>query len=127
MLAGLMHNLPGMAYCCRIDPQWTMEFVSEGCLPLTGYAPADLINNHCITRITYGSLIHADDRERVRQTVRAALQAQQPFEGTYRLTTASGAGKWLWEQGRQVDSTAGEEATIEGFITDMSQRVLAQQ
>lgn len=124
MLAGLMHNLPGMAYRCRVDSGWTMEFVSEGSLALTGYAPDDLMGNH---RITYGSLIHPDDREQVQQTVHAALQAQQPFEVTYRLITASGAEKWVWEQGRRVESDGGDEAMVGGFITDMSQRVQAQQ
>jgi PAS domain S-box-containing protein len=124
MLSELMHNLPGMAYRCHVDAGWTMEFVSEGSLALTGYAPVDLIGNR---RIAYGSLIHPDDRERVQQTVQAALEAQQPFEVTYRLTTASGAEKWVWEQGRRVEQLSGTVEAIEGFITDMSQRVQAQQ
>ena len=43
-LATLMSNLPGMVYRCR-TMKWTMEFVSEGALALTGYSPADLIDN----------------------------------------------------------------------------------
>ncbi|NJP04776.1 MAG: GAF domain-containing protein [Chloroflexaceae bacterium] len=124
LLAGLMHNLPGMAYRCRINSQWTMEFVSGGSLPLTGYAPDDLIGNR---RVAYGSLIHPDDRDHVQQTVYTALQAQQPFEVTYRLMTACGVEKWVWEQGRRVERTSGNSDALEGFITDMSQRVLAHQ
>ena len=43
MLSTLIGNLPGMAYRCLNDENWTMEFISEGSHDLTGYAPADLI------------------------------------------------------------------------------------
>ncbi len=124
MLADLMHNLPGMAYRCRMDAHWTMEFVSEGCRALTGYDTADLIDNR---RLAYGSLIHPDDRERVQQAVDDALQAQCPFQFTYRLITAEGVEKWVWEQGHRVNLASGNASVLEGFITDMSERVLAQQ
>lgn len=124
MLSELMHNLPGMAYRCRIDPEWTMEFISAGCAALTGYPPSSLLANR---QFSYGQLIHPDDRERVQQVVHAALQAQQSFAITYRITTATGQEKWVWEQGRQIVRATDEPPTLEGFITDMSERVMAQQ
>jgi len=38
-LSRLFSNLLGMAYRCRNDHNWTMEFLSEGAFELTGYAP----------------------------------------------------------------------------------------
>ncbi|HAC27004.1 MAG TPA: diguanylate cyclase, partial [Marinobacter hydrocarbonoclasticus] len=38
-LTVLMDNLPGMAYRCLPDEDWTMLFVSAGCADLTGYQP----------------------------------------------------------------------------------------
>ena len=54
-LSNLMSNLPGMAYRCRFDTEWTMEFVSQGCLELTGYVPEELILN---SKISFFELIH---------------------------------------------------------------------
>ncbi len=58
-LATLMSNLPGMTYRCRNDPDWTMEFLSEGAMELTGYPASALIANKIIS---YAKLIHGDDR-----------------------------------------------------------------
>ena len=47
------------------------EFVSEGCLDLTGYQPSDLIGNR---KVSYAQLIYPNDRERVWQVVQTALR-----------------------------------------------------
>jgi PAS domain S-box-containing protein len=123
-LANLMANLPGMAYRCRNDPHWTMEFVSEGSLNLTGYEPAELIENH---RIAYAELIHPDDRESVWEQVQAAVQHREPFEFTYRITTAGGEEKWVWERGNAVVSPSSELLALEGFISDVTERTRAEE
>ena len=122
-LATLMSNLPGMAYRCRDDPDWTMEFVSEGCLALTGYQAADLIGSR---RISYAEVIHPDDRERVSQEARAAIDAREPFTLVYRIVTAAREERHVWEQGRAVASSAGEVLALEGFIIDISERAVAE-
>lgn len=121
-LETLLSNLPGMAYRCNNDRNWTMEFVSRGCRELTGYAPSDLIRNQVLS---YSSLIHPDDREEVWNVVQAALSSAQPFRLTYRIRTAAGKEKWVWEQGRGVFSPNGQLIAIEGFISDISERIKA--
>jgi len=122
-LATLMSNLPGMAYRCKADRRWTMEFVSEGARRVTGYAPDDLIENR---RVSYGDLIHPGDRERVWEEVNAGLAGEKAFQMTYRLITASGEEKWVWEQGRGVPGAGGDVAALEGYITDITDRVRAE-
>jgi two-component system, NtrC family, sensor histidine kinase HydH len=115
--ATLLSNLPGLAYRCRNDRDWTMEFVSEGCYLLTGYHPEDLVGN---TKISYAHLIHPDDQNMVWTQVQAALQENRPFQLIYRIITAGGSVKWVWEQGRQVPSPSGGLSALEGFITDIT-------
>ncbi len=122
-LSTLISNLPGMAYRCRNDPSWSMTFVSEGSLALTGYRPEELMDNHAVS---YGDLIHPEDQAMVWEAVQAGLTVQAPYQMTYRIVTPEGE-KWVWEQGRGVYSDAGEVLAIEGFITDVSERVMNEQ
>jgi PAS domain-containing protein len=41
----LLSIMPGVAYQCRNDKNWTIMYLSEGCFQLTGYNPEDLISN----------------------------------------------------------------------------------
>jgi PAS domain-containing protein len=107
-----MSNLPGMAYRCRNDWRWPLEFVSEGCFNLTGYYAADLTENQ---KISWSEITHRGDRDRVWHEVQAALHENRPFQLEYRITTATGDQKWVWEQGRGVFSPTGELLALGGF------------
>jgi PAS domain S-box-containing protein len=85
-LSTLIANLPGAAYRCRNDKNWTMEFVSEGTRALTGYAPEDFVGS----RVAYGSLVHEEDRERCWRSTQEALRTGQPYTMEYRIRTADG-------------------------------------
>ena len=113
----LMSNLPGIVYRSRNDRDWTKEWVSEGCYQLTGYCAAEIIGNK---KCSYAQLIHPEDRELVWNQVQSALQENRAFQICYRITTAGGEEKWVWEQGRGVFSESGEVVALEGFITDIT-------
>jgi len=117
-LTTLLGNLDGMAYRCRDDDAWTMEFVSEGCSRLTGYSPGDLMAGG---RISYEQITHPDDQARVRQEIRAALAARQRFMIEYRIVCADGMPKWVWEKGVGVFAPDGSVLAIEGFIQDVTE------
>jgi len=123
-LSTLLSNLPGMVYRSRNDPSWTMDFVSDGSSRLLGYPPGDLLNN---CRITYGDLIHPEDQSQVWEGIQAALRDRTSYLLTYRVTTAGGEERWCWERGRGVFSETGELLFLEGFITDITERIRAEE
>jgi PAS domain S-box-containing protein len=122
-LATLMNNLPGMAYRCNDDRDWTMQFVSEGCRALTGYEPQHIIGN---ARISYASIIHPEDRAAVWSRVHQSLNARTLFQISYRITAQDGIEKRVWEQGQGIYGDKGQLLAIEGFITDVSDRERAE-
>lgn len=116
-LSTLMANLPGMAYRCKFDKKWTMEFISKGCEKLTGYLPHELLNNQIVT---YQNLIYKEDRESVWDEVNKSVERRKPFQIKYRIKTAEGKKKWVWEQGTAVRNKNDEIVALEGFITNIT-------
>lgn len=120
----LMGNLPGIVYRCANDRDWTMKWIRGGCFELTGYHASDLIYNR---KVSYGQLIHPEDRERVWDVAQVNLKESKPvFQQEYRIITATGAEKWVWEQCRFVP-TSYKEWDCEGFITDITERKKAEE
>jgi PAS domain S-box-containing protein len=103
-IVSLIENLPGMGYACKNDETWTMEFVSKGSIGLTGYKPEDFINNRVVS---FGDLIHPDDRQHVWSQVQEALDKKQTFRILYRIRTAWGEVRWVWEHGMGIFSNDG--------------------
>ena len=121
-----MSNLPGMAYNCVADDQWTMRFVSAGCEALTGYAPQALLGN---AKVSYADLVWADDRAALRADIEAAIAAGATWTCTYRIVTAAGETRWVWERGAAVDrgkAVAGARM-LEGFIQDVTDQRKAEE
>ncbi|MBI1383169.1 MAG: response regulator [Planctomycetaceae bacterium] len=123
-LATLMGHLPGMAYRCHDDNERTLEFASDGCIELTGRPAEELCQT---TRFGMGALTHPDDRERVLRTVRWALVEKRRFELTWRLLHSAGEERIVWEQGCGVWNDAGELLFVEGFLSDVTDKLRAEE
>jgi PAS domain S-box-containing protein len=119
-MATLLSNLPGMAYRMRDDDVWTTEFVSEGVLALTGYAPEAFMGDD---GMTFVRVIHPDDLVHVRAVANEAVAEGRAFTITYRIVRADGAVRWVWEQGREVPRDADDgPRLLEGLIVDVTDR-----
>ena len=121
-LAALLSNLPGMAYRSKPDPAMTIEFVSDGTYGLTGYHPEEFGSKE----VAYGKLIDPEDKDYVKEQIQKAVEKKEPFQLLYRIDTKEGQKKWVWEQGYGVFDSDGEMTAIEGFITDITERKLAE-
>lgn len=122
-LVRLMGNLSGVTYRAKMDSDWTMEFISSGCQKLTGYSDADFYSN----TITWNNLMVEEDRARIWLKVEEAIAQKEYFEVEYRLTHRNGQTLWLWEKGCGVYNEHGQLLALEGFITDITDRIIAEQ
>lgn len=110
----LISNLPGVAFRCHLDDDWTVLFISDAIETISGYSAQDFVER----RITFNSLIHSSDQLRVAMEIRRALKDGRHYSIQYRLITKDGAERWVSENGCGVYNQAGEVEWIDGIIID---------
>lgn len=115
----LLSHLPGMAYRCSYDPDWTMHFVSDGCMELTGYSPESLLNNR---DLSFNDLIAPEYSDRLWNEWKRILADRLPFKHEYEIITAEGKRKWVLELAEGIFNDQCEVEALEGIIIDISDR-----
>lgn len=115
----LLSNLPGMAYRCDFDRNWTMRYLSEGCFELTGYAPEELIGNRVLA---FRDIIMPECRDTVWEDFKDIVEKDAPFRFEYEILTAQKTRKWVMETGRGIfDESGSEVVALEGIIIDITE------
>lgn len=128
----LVDNIPGAVYRCLFDRYLTALFLSDAILDISGYASADFIHNQVLTFI---SIIHADDVERVMQEIRDAVVERRPYQIVYRVVGRDRRIRWVVDDGQGIFSTkhshqsanqTGELLYLDGAIFDITEQRQAQ-
>lgn len=114
-----LSNLPGMAYRCAFDKDWTMEFVSDGCQALTGYTPHCLIRNK---ELSFNDLIAPEYRDVLWLEWERVLSLRMPFQYEYEILCADGRHKWVLEMGQGIFNGGEEPEALEGIILDITEQ-----
>ena len=95
----IFRSLPGLVYRCSDDEAYTMFFVSDGALELTGYTPSELVNQPITT---YNEIILPKYRKQVRNSWNKAIVERTSFIERYEIKTKTGSTKWVVERGAAV-------------------------
>ena len=117
----LLSNLPGMAYRCAFDRNWTMHFASSGCFELTGYLPEEIIDNAVIS---FNDIICPEYREPVWEDNIKFHSSQHSNQFEYEITTASGERKWVLDINQGITDKTGKILALEGIIVDITKSKL---
>ncbi len=119
----LIDHLPGVAYRCNNDKNWSLSYVSAQVIELTGYGPDTFYR--ASSGINLDPIIHKEDRQMIREKIQILLAQKKPYELDYRIITAKGKVKWVLEKGAGIYSNKGDLLFVEGFIADITKRIKA--
>jgi PAS domain S-box-containing protein len=117
-LSTLMANLPGMAYrFVREKDGWYAQYVSEGCRQLFGSEPDSVIQRR-VSELT--AMIHPEDLAALVEKVNQAIETQRPFQCEYRILSATGEIKWVFDKTEIVMNRADGQLSLEGYMADFT-------
>ncbi len=122
-LATLMENLPGMVYRYDLRTPYCLSFVSQGAFNLTGWRDSELTQNRAAG---YRDLVLKEFQPALEKVRLAACRSQSAAETIYRIRTRSGISRWVWDRTCPVFDTRGNILAMEGFATDVSERIEAE-
>ncbi len=119
----LVEQVPGTVYRCALDADWTMHYLSDGIVELTGYPIGDFLDNRVRS---YASIIHPEDRQALAEAVETAVARREPFVLEYRVIRADGAVRWVLEQGVEAADATGGGRYLAGVIIDLTEQKSAE-
>ncbi len=119
----LVGNIPEAIYRCKLDSNWTninweSIFLSDTMEELSGYPATDFT----LGVRTCASIIHPEDRQRVKDIVCEAVRKKQPYTLEFRIIHANGDIRWIAERGRASFNEAGEALWLDGALFDVTEQ-----
>ena len=112
----LVDKVPGAVYRCQGNTDWTIEFISDAIVSITGYAASDYLppNNRSLN-----NSIHPDDQTWLQQVFTTILAEQKHFHLEYRIVHADGSVHWIYEEGDF--SREDDQLWQDGVLFDITQ------
>lgn len=117
----IANNIPGTVYLSKFDALSTKIFLSDEILNLTGYSKTEFIENN----LSFLSLIHPDDKERVINNQIDNLEQGKPMHNVYRIKKKTGEYIWVEEFG-DVIKKDDEIEFVGGIYFDITDKKLTE-
>ncbi len=73
------------------------------------------------------SIIHADDRDRVRAAIDAAVEGRARYDVEYRTVSPQGVWRWIRAKGRVYRDASGQPIRFDGVTIDISRQKLLEE
>lgn len=117
-LEEIVNRSPAVAFVWYAVEGWPVEFVSDN-IRQFGYTPQDFYNG----KVSYASVIHPDDLERVSSEVKEYTQANVlEFTQEYRILTLDRQVRWVDDRTWVKRNVKGEVASYQGIVLDITER-----
>jgi len=117
LLTSLLDNLPGMAYRCLNDYNYTFEYASKGAREFLGVPTEQLVGAYA-----FRQLVPEGDQAENDEILSRLTPENDTFDLVYRLRSGQGEYRWVQEQGKGLFSPEGKLVALDGLLTDITEQ-----
>nr|WP_321468994.1 sigma 54-interacting transcriptional regulator [uncultured Desulfobulbus sp.] len=114
-LSSLLDNLPGMAYRCLNDANYSFEYASKGARDFLGFSTDKMVGVY-----SFRQFVPEEDQKRNSEILSRLTPENDGFDLVYRLPSAQGEYRWFHERGKALFSPEGEMVALDGLLTDIT-------
>ncbi len=119
----VVENSPVVLFRWKADDAWPVELVSANIIQF-GYTPDEFLSG----AITYSSIIHPEDLERVTREVHDLCnEGADQLRLEYRIITRGGDIRWVNEHTNVERDADGCVKNFQGIVIDVTERKLAEE
>ncbi len=118
-LNSLIEHIPGMLFRSRQRPGLPLTYVSDGCIGLIGESPDRFTRDGGASLL---DLVHHEDRDRAAEILDQVLVDKPRCQLVCRMRRVDAEPLWVSIHARRVSHPQSAEDSVEGLITDVSDR-----
>ncbi|OGW47766.1 MAG: hypothetical protein A2078_13160 [Nitrospirae bacterium GWC2_57_9] len=120
----LAENLPGIVYRVLCRQGGRIQFFNKAAMTITGYRDDELSGG---TVCSLETLILPEDRPAVVESIQRSVVERTSYSIEYRLRHRNGDTRFMLEQGSPMYGPEGVLLYLDGVISDVTERKLAEQ
>jgi len=114
----LVGNVPGAVFRVLNDARFTIQFVSDGIVPISGYAPQEFTDG----RMSFLKLMVGEYGSEMLRKSSLSLVTRQPFEMELQLRHQDGSLRWVSLSARGVPLDGSREPCLDGIMIDITRQ-----
>ncbi|WP_437579043.1 ATP-binding protein [Sorangium sp. So ce887] len=115
----IVGSSPAVLFRWMPGPELVATYVSDNVAAVLGHRPCDLLSG----AVTFSSLVHPDDRERVMGEIAACGAAgRDRFEQEYRVVCGDGRVRWVDDRTAIERDATGRIRHYQGFLADVTEK-----
>ena len=113
----LVEDLPAVTYIADFVGTFTLRYISPQLEKMFGYSAQSWMDDVS----AWVEAVHPDDRDRIVAEAEACVAAALPFDFEYRLITADGRERWIWEKTAVQRDADGQPLAVNGVMVDVTE------